>query len=69
MTELPTPRELECLALLELPGASYATVARILGLSESTVQNHLGRLYAKLGVGSALQARAALDRSRDRTSA
>jgi len=59
----PTARELQVLELLELPYASATSVADALGISPRTVNAHLASLYGKLGVSSALQARAALDRA------
>lgn len=46
-----TPRELE-IAEAIATGRSYKIVAKELGLSASTVSNHLQRIYAKLGLES-----------------
>lgn len=46
-----TPREVELVDCLA-EGLSNGEIARRLFLSEKTVKNHLGRIYAKLGVGS-----------------
>ena len=52
----PTPRELEIIDLLTRPNASIRSVAHELGLSESTIKGHLGKLYRKLDVRSQSQA-------------
>lgn len=54
-----TPRERDVAALAE-EGLSSPTIARRLGLSVRTVDNHLGRVYAKLGVGGRRALRAVL---------
>ncbi|MGO0575678.1 response regulator transcription factor [Ornithinimicrobium panacihumi] len=46
-----TRREVELMDQL-VRGGSNAEIARVLFLSEKTVKNHLGRIYAKLGVPS-----------------
>ena len=50
-----TPRELEILALLA-DGLTTRQIARRLDISPRTVENHVAKLYRKLGVGSRLQA-------------
>ncbi|WP_412060796.1 response regulator [Rubrivirga sp. IMCC45206] len=50
-----TPREREVLVALA-KGLSNAEIAEALHLSESTVRNHLTRVYATLGVESAREA-------------
>jgi DNA-binding CsgD family transcriptional regulator len=44
-------RELE-VAKLVAQGRTNRQVAEALSLSEKTIENHLGRIYAKLGVSS-----------------
>lgn len=44
-------REMEVLALVS-DGASNATIARVLHISDATVKTHLVHVYSKLGVGS-----------------
>jgi two-component system nitrate/nitrite response regulator NarL len=51
----PTPRELEVTTLLA-QGMTNRQIAAELFISEHTVRNHLGRIFAKLGVGSRTQA-------------
>jgi DNA-binding CsgD family transcriptional regulator len=46
-----TGRELE-IARLSVTGASVREIARVLRYSPSTVENHLRRIYRKLGIGS-----------------
>ena len=53
-TEL-TPREQEVLKLIAA-GKSNQEIALKLHISESTVEKHLGSVYAKLGVGSRVEA-------------
>ncbi|RZL80118.1 MAG: PAS domain S-box protein [Sphingomonas sp.] len=48
ITEL-TAREKEVLALA-CQGEDDATIAQTLGMSRTTVRNHIGRIYAKIGV-------------------
>jgi DNA-binding NarL/FixJ family response regulator len=63
---LLTAREREVLRLL-CDAASYRTTARILGISEGTVQTHVKSIYGKLGVSSKAEAvRLALTHSRAR---
>lgn len=58
-----TDRERE-IALLAASGHSSRVIADRLFVSVRTIDNHLGRIYAKLGVSS----RAALATALDRTS-
>lgn len=51
----PTPRELEVAGLLA-QGMTNRQIAKHLVISENTVRNHLGHIYAKLGVTSRTQA-------------
>ncbi|MEZ5186692.1 MAG: response regulator transcription factor [Candidatus Nanopelagicales bacterium] len=51
----PTARELEVTALLA-QGMSNRQIAAMLFISEHTVRNHLGHVFAKLGVSSRTQA-------------
>lgn len=62
--DLPlTPRETEVLALVG-QGLSNREIADRLYISPHTVQNHVGNLYAKLGVDSRVKlARIAMDRA------
>lgn len=53
--EAVTPREAEVLQLLA-DGWSTVEVAGRLYISQKTVKNHLGSIYAKLGVGDRTQA-------------
>ena len=50
-----TPRQHEILQLLT-EGRSNEDIARVLGLSRTTVRNHTSGLYARLGVRSRLEA-------------
>ena len=50
-----TPREVDVLRLLAA-GKSNQEIALKLHISESTVEKHLGSVYAKLGVGSRVEA-------------
>ena len=50
-----TPREQEVLVLLA-GGMSNRHIARQLGIAEKTVKNHLGAIFAKLGVHARTQA-------------
>ena len=50
-----TPRQHEILRLLT-EGRSNEDIARVLGLSRTTVRNHTSGLYARLGVRSRLEA-------------
>ena len=60
-----TAREREVLALAA-QGMSSSTIAERLALSVRTVENHLARVYAKLGVNNRAQlARLAIDRGLD----
>ena len=52
----PTPAELEVLHRLTEPGATIATVARELEITERAVTKRLTSLYRRLGVTSAAQA-------------
>lgn len=61
LTELPTTRELELLALIDA-GLSNQQIADRISVSVATVKWHLYNLYAKLGVSSRS---AALARARD----
>ena len=47
------------------PGAPSRTIAQRLYLSVRTVDNHLGRIYDKLGVSSRDALAAALERDRN----
>ncbi len=51
----PTARELEVITLLA-QGMSNREIAAALFISEHTVRNHLGHVFAKLGVSSRTQA-------------
>jgi DNA-binding NarL/FixJ family response regulator len=51
----PTARELEVITLLA-QGMSNREIATALFISEHTVRNHLGHVFAKLGVSSRTQA-------------
>jgi DNA-binding NarL/FixJ family response regulator len=48
----PTPDQLAVLALLAV-GASQQEAAQTLGISETTISNRMGRLYARLGLTAA----------------
>jgi len=50
-----TPRELEILVFLA-DGLTTRQIARRLDISPRTVENHVAKVYRKLGVGSRLQA-------------
>lgn len=63
----PTARQLEIVELLSRPGATQASVAAALGISEDTVKNHLQALYIRLGVTSFGGAVRVLGRSLNRT--
>jgi len=54
--QAPTPAELEVLHRLAEPGATIATAAKSLGITERAAKARLERLYRRLGVNSALQA-------------
>ncbi len=62
----PTPNELSVLHRLAEPGASYASVAHDLGITENAARQRMWRLYRRLGVHSDLQAWAALGLRKDR---
>ena len=57
-----TERERE-IALLAASGHSSRAIAERLVLSVRTIDNHLGRIYDKLGVSNRAELAAALDRS------
>jgi len=57
-----TERERE-IALLAAAGHSSRAIAERLVLSVRTIDNHLGRIYDKLGVSNRAELAAALDRS------
>jgi DNA-binding NarL/FixJ family response regulator/class 3 adenylate cyclase len=60
-----TAREKEIVALAA-QGAASSSIAQALALSPRTVENHLGRVYKKLGISSRVQlARVAADRQID----
>lgn len=59
---LLSPREREAVELM-LRGMSSQDAARAMGVKDSTVRNHCHRAYAKLGVASLGELRAALGRS------
>lgn len=48
-----TPREVEVTRLISL-GCSVPEIARILGLSDSTIDSHRSRAMAKLGIRKAV---------------
>ncbi|TDD81751.1 response regulator transcription factor [Actinomadura rubrisoli] len=50
-----TSRENQVLVLVA-EALSNRRIARTLGISEKTVKNHLGSIYAKLGVGCRMEA-------------
>lgn len=52
-----TKRELEILHLVRL-GRRNREIAREIGLEEKTVKNHINSIYAKLGIGSRVEAMA-----------
>jgi DNA-binding NarL/FixJ family response regulator len=52
-----TPRQYDLLRMLQ-QGLDNAAIARAMGLSVKTVENHLTRLYRQLGVNSRLEAAA-----------
>ena len=52
-----TKRELEILRLVQL-GRRNREIAREIGLEEKTVKNHINSIYAKLGIGSRVEAMA-----------
>ncbi|HEY6959317.1 MAG TPA: response regulator transcription factor [Candidatus Limnocylindria bacterium] len=52
-----TKRELEILRLVRL-GRRNREIAREIGLEEKTVKNHINSIYAKLGIGSRVEAMA-----------
>jgi len=58
-----TNRERE-IALLAASGQTSRAIAEQLYLSARTVDNHLGRIYEKLGVSNRAELAAALDRNR-----
>ncbi|MBM0257150.1 response regulator transcription factor [Micromonospora sp. 4G55] len=45
-----------------MPGSTSKDIAETLSLSARTVENHLQRIYAKLGIGSRRELRALLKR-------
>jgi len=51
-----TARQLEIIDHLSRPHATQASVAEDLGLSESTIKNHLQAIYDRLDVRSLAQA-------------
>jgi DNA-binding NarL/FixJ family response regulator len=53
--EQMTARELDVLRIL-LAGATNKEIARRLQISEATVENHLHRMYGKLGVRNRTEA-------------
>lgn len=55
MAEMTTPREREVLELLS-QGLSARAIARRLGISERTVNTHIGHVYRKLGVNNRVDA-------------
>lgn len=58
-----TPRQLEVLSLsAAYPGATTADIAKIMGVSNSTVRNLLSNAYVRLGVRSRM---AAVDKARN----
>jgi DNA-binding NarL/FixJ family response regulator len=57
----PTTSERAALLAVSQPGASYVSAAHTLGISERAVRARLERLYRRLRVNSAAQARHALD--------
>jgi DNA-binding NarL/FixJ family response regulator len=59
MSRQPTPRELEVLRVY-LRRSSAKEAGHEMGLAESTVRNHLSRLYLRLDVDCATQAAIAL---------
>ena len=50
-----TPRESQVLSLVST-GSQNKEVARILGISECTVERHLTRIYQKIGVSNRTEA-------------
>ena len=58
-----TNRERE-IALLAASGQTSRVIAEHLFLSARTVDNHLGRIYEKLGVSNRAELAMALDRNR-----
>jgi DNA-binding CsgD family transcriptional regulator len=58
-----TDRERE-IAVLAAAGQSSRTIAETLFLSVRTIDNHLGRIYDKLGVSNRAELASALDRNR-----
>ena len=52
-----TKRELEILQLVRL-GRRNREIAKEIGLEEKTVKNHINSIYAKLGIGSRVEAMA-----------
>lgn len=53
--EPPTPRQLDCLALAA-EGLSASEIGRRLDISPRTVEHHLTKLCARLGVRTRVQA-------------
>lgn len=56
MSRRLTPRQLEIVDLLSLPGATQPKVADQLGIEPGTVKAHLQAIYLTLGVRSLAQA-------------
>lgn len=60
MTHPLTTRQVEIIDLLTMPGATQQSVANDLGISISTIKNHLTLAYRTLGVRSIAQAARAM---------
>jgi DNA-binding NarL/FixJ family response regulator len=57
-----TVREVEVMQLLISDGSSNKVIGRELGITESTVKNHLERIFWKLGATTRVQAVLAFQR-------